>query len=198
MGRVYSPYIRGKGPGRAPANPLSRGAYVATIDLGRILFLALIFLCASLPSVQLRAQPNTTTSSSYLLIVETSRAMQPRARAVYDSIKEILDSNFKGQLREGDKFGIWTFSDTLDTGYMPLAAWSSDTHLTSAMRAGRFSQTDTYANRPSLDKVVPELNRLLLQPGSVTVLLYTTGKNDLHGTALDDQLNATFKEWQDQ
>lgn len=153
---------------------------------------------ASWPSAKVHAQTITKGSASYLLVIETSRAMQPRAKAVYDSVKEILDSNFKGQLREDDKFGIWTFNDALDTSYMPFTPWSPETHLTSAMRAGRFAQPDAYGNRSNLEKITPELNRLLLQPGSVTILLYTTGKNEIHGTALDDQINATYKQWQDQ
>src|SRR6476661_343703 len=73
-----------------------RPLYPLRVEIRRV-YSPYVLLAAFLPfsnlSAQTTANPGSQPSASYLLIVETSRAMQPRARAVYDSVKEIIDSN---------------------------------------------------------------------------------------------------------
>src|SRR5947208_3032945 len=46
--------------------------------------------------------PFSAPAKRYLFIVENSREMQPHARAVFETLKSLLDSTAKTQLRPGD------------------------------------------------------------------------------------------------
>ena len=175
------------------------------IDVGCSLVPSLIaaLLLILLPSpAPLYAQTNAIASASpparYLIVVETSRAMRPRAQGVFDAVKVLLDSSFQGQMGRGDVLAIWTFNEEVNTTWLPFDKWSPDTHLTSALRVGRFRQTDAYESRARLENVVPELDRLLRGPGLLTIVLVTTGETEMQGTPFDAQVNAAFKQGLDQ
>src|SRR5262245_17961982 len=137
------------------------------------------------PAAQTNAVAPVGGPQRYLVIVETSRAMQPRAQAIFEAVKGLLDSSFQGQMRRGDMLGIWTFNQEVNTSWLPFEKWSPDSHLTSALRVGRFRQTDAYENLARLENVQPEMNRLLHGPGLVTINLLTGGGNEMFGTPFD-------------
>src|SRR5436309_11473548 len=68
-------------------------------------------LVANLGSADLFGQAGTNASSQlgnrYLFVVETSRAMQGRARGIFNAVKQALDSGLSGKIRQGDTVGIW-------------------------------------------------------------------------------------------
>src|ERR1051326_3780448 len=73
-----------------------------------------LLLCLS--SVTLVAQTSDAPSAPhspnrFLFIIETSRAMRPRAPGVFEAMKQALDSSLNGQIHQGDLVGIWTFND---------------------------------------------------------------------------------------
>src|SRR6266404_56923 len=69
-----------------------------------------------------RAQTNSPShrSNRYLLVVETSHSMQKRVDGVLQSVQDLLVSNVGGQLKNGDTVGIWTYSEELSTGQLPV------------------------------------------------------------------------------
>src|SRR5712691_10409111 len=90
-------------------------------------------------SAQTNANPSTTRSiNRHLFIVETSRAMQPRARGVFDAIKHALDSSLNGQIHQGDLVGIWSFNEVLYQELFPTQVWSQPTQLAFAVRLPTF------------------------------------------------------------
>src|ERR1700712_1643130 len=76
------------------------------------------------------AQPSSAVvrpANRWLLIVETSRAMAPRAEAITKSVGDLLRSGMNGQLRAGDSVGLWTYNNELHAGEFPLQTWSPET-----------------------------------------------------------------------
>ena len=151
------------------------------------LFLPLIGLSAG--------EPSRTNSSPKrcLIIVDTSRTMQPRAAGVFQALKPLVESGLDGQLREGDLVSVWTFNEVLHTN--GFEEWSSQTQLALAARLGSFLRPDLYQKKANLDRVLPEMNRLLREPSVITVLLVSSGEGKVDGTLFDGPINDSFKQW---
>ena len=150
-------------------------------------------------SAQTNANPPTTRSvNRYLFIVETSRAMQPRANGVFDALKRALDSSLNGEIHQGDLVGIWTFNEVLYQELFPTQIWSQPTQLAFAVRLRMFADPELYQRRARLDKVVPEMLKAIANTERFTVILISTGEGVMQGTPFDEQINSAWKEWHDE
>src|SRR5712664_3805023 len=148
---------------------------------------------------QTNVGPSTERSvNRYLFIVETSRAMQPRARGVFDAIKHALDSSLNGQIHQGDLVGIWTFNEVVYQELFPTQVWSQPTQLAFAVRLPTFADPELYQKRARLDKVVPEMLKVTAGSENLTIILVTTGEGVMEGTRFSAQINLAWKEWYDE
>src|SRR6478736_5827386 len=75
--------------------------------------LILLLLLPTALSAQTNIVPASGISNHYLIIVETSRAMQNRGRGIFDSMTNLLGSAIQGQLRQGDALELWSFNENL-------------------------------------------------------------------------------------
>jgi hypothetical protein len=162
-----------------------------------------VTLLASLLSSTLSAQTNAGTSAPrsanrYLFIVETSHAMRLRAQGVFEALKRALDSNLNGQIHQGDLVGIWTFNESVYEDLFPTQIWSQPTQLAFAVRLPTFADPQLYQKRARLDKVVPEMLKLMAGNENVTIILVSTGEGVLDGTPFRESINSAWKEWYDE
>src|SRR5436190_13833171 len=65
-------------------------------------------------------------ANRYLLVIETSQAMQKRADGLAQTIQDLLSSALASQARRGDTLGLWTFNEELFAGQFPLQHWSPE------------------------------------------------------------------------
>jgi hypothetical protein len=160
-------------------------------------------LMANVLSPTLSAQTNVNSSTTrpvnrYLFIVETSRAMQPRANGVFDALKHALGSSLSGQIVQGDLVGIWTFNDVVYQELFPTQIWSQPTQLAFAVRLPTFADPELYQRGARLDKAVPEMLKVIASNENITIILVTTGDGVMQGTPFDAQINSAWKEWHDE
>jgi hypothetical protein len=186
-------------------NLVRRGVAVSghrrgTFALSATVAVALLaILISSRLAAQTNANPATTRSvNRYLFIVEASRAMQPRANGVFDALKRALDSSLNGAIHQGDLVGIWTFNEVVYQESFPTQIWSQPTQLAFAVRLRMFADPELYQRRARLDKVVPEMLKVIANTDNVTVILISTGEGVMHGTPFDEQINSSWKEWHDE
>jgi hypothetical protein len=159
----------------------------------------LAILISSRLAAQTNANPATTRSvNRYLFVVETSRAIQPRANGVFDALKRALDSSLNGEIHQGDLVGIWTFNEVVYQELFPTQIWSQPTQLAFAVRLRMFADPELYQRRARLDKVVPEMLKAVASTDSVTIILVSTGEGIMQGTPFDEQINSAWKEWHDE
>jgi hypothetical protein len=160
-------------------------------------------LLASMSSLTLCAQTNASSSTAqgpnrYLFIVETSRAMRPRAGGVFKAMKQALDSSLNRQIRQGDLVGIWTFNEAVYQDVFPSQEWSQATQLAFAVRLPTFADPELYQKRSRLDKVVPEMLKVMAGSDNVTIILVSTGDGVMEGTRFSAQINSAWKDWYDE
>ena len=176
--------------GRTPAGTLAR--------LGGLGWLCL--LCAVGPQKLFSAPAPAThrPPNRWLLIVETSRAMQPRAEAVAQIAGNLALSGMNGQVRPGDTLGLWTFNAGLHRGEFPLQTWTADNTKAVAESVALFLARQKFEGRPSRSQVFPAMNGVISNSEFITVILISSGGETFSGTPFDKAINEIHQQWQSQ
>jgi len=170
----------------------SAGAWVrlTLAFLISILVLGPLWVCA-----QSNAPSNHLPVDRFLLIVETSRAMQRRADGSLHAVQGLVASGMRGQMHQGDSLGVWTFNESLYTGRLPTQDWSAESRRAIAGEVHKFLQSQPYEKQAHLDKVIPTMMRVVKASEFITVVLVTEGTQEIHGTPYDQQINQSYKTW---
>jgi len=162
----------------------------------------ILVLSAVLVADKLSGQTNTSTPrrlpNRYLIVVETSRAMDKREAAVSRVLRQLLLSGMNGQLRAGDSLGLWTFNEDLHGGEFPLQEWAPQERTNIATAVVTFIEHQKFGKTPHLSKVVPELARLSRVSDLITFVLISSGTENMIGTPFDAKINQSFTTWRDQ
>ena len=135
------------------------------------------------------------SSSRYLLVVNTSRSMRNRSRAMLQTVQDLLNSGMQGQLSGGETLGVWTFNEDLYTGRFPLQVWAPQEQKAIARRILGFLKAQACEKQPSLDKVVPAIQDVVKESDLITVILISAGDAKIHGTPFDDPINDYYARW---
>ena len=135
----------------------------------------------------------TPSANRFLLVMETSRSMKPLADGAFSAVSASLSSQMQGQLRPGDTLGIWTFNSELNTGLFPLQWWPARGQENVAGSVLEFLHGQKFQKRANLEKVISTMTGLVRDSDLITILLVTSGDQDIHGTPFDDRINGTFK-----
>jgi hypothetical protein len=158
-------------------------------------------LSAALVSGPLPAQTNTAKAASpnrCLLIVDTSRPMQRRTEATLKAVQDLVMSGLNGQFKRGDTFGVWTFNEALYAGKLPLQSWSPEGREETAKAIVAFLKAQKCEKAASFDKVLPALTHVVERSERLTVVLVSSGEENLHGTPFDKQISEFCQRLHDQ
>lgn len=169
----------------------SRCGLLATLSLAGTAFLS--------PSASAQTNAgNAPPKNRWLLVIETSRAMRPRAAAVQELTSMLVYSGMNGQAQPGDTIGLWTFNKNLSVGQFPLQQWEPASNKKIARGVYEFLGVQKYEKESRLDVVLPYLQRLIKNSQFINVFLISDGQQEIHGTPFDDKINATYRTWRAQ
>lgn len=150
------------------------------------LVLAGASVVAATPATNAPAPPQP---ARWLLVVDTSAAMEKRAQAMEGVIGELLLSGINGQMQPGDQLGVWTYNKELFAGIAPMQTWDPGRSNIIAGRSSRFVGRQKFQDRARLEVVIPELNRVAKESRQLTVLLFSDGSQKITGTPFDEAIN---------
>jgi hypothetical protein len=136
-----------------------------------------------------------TISSRFLLIVETSRPMGHRSDATVKAATSLLYSGFSHQIKQGDTLGVWTYNQQLYTGRMALQRWSTPMQHELVSSTLNFLKTQKYEKQPAFSSVRPALDKVIKDSEFITVILISSGQDEMSGTPFDDKINEFYKNW---
>ena len=139
--------------------------------------------------------PSLYPRNRFLLVLETSHAMQRRADAMIESVRKLVGSAIAGQARRGDTLGLWTFNEEVYTGVFQLQKWSPDAQAQITERVEGFLKAQKFEKRARYDRLVPALSGLARNSPYITIALVCSGESDIHGTPFDDRINEFFRKW---
>lgn len=132
----------------------------------------------------------------WLLIVDTSSAMERRAKAVEGVVGELMVSGMNGQMQPGAEFGIWTYNKELYAGVAPMQTWDSARSNLMANRTVGFLSKQPYRNKSKTEPVLSELARVVSDSRRLTVVWLSDGTGEkIAGTPFDAQINEAFTKY---
>ena len=144
-------------------------------------------------SAQTSGQP---VDNRYLLIFDTSAAMKKREPAVELAIDNLFATSMRGELRDGDSIGVWTFDKDLLTGQFPLIRWDPGSAASIAEGLKAFLRKHRYANETRLAALQPYLGGVITNSPRLTVLIVCDGQSEINWTPYDNVINKLFGERQ--
>jgi hypothetical protein len=130
----------------------------------------------------------------YLIVLDISSPMRNRAPAVQEAIAALLASGMRGEIRDGDELGVWTYNDALHTGEFELLEWKEAQREAIARRVREFLERQRYGRNTDFSKVMPELLTLVAESRRLTVMVCADGDEVMLGTPFDEGLARSLQE----
>lgn len=154
-----------------------------------LLVLGLSLTCAGANDSTHAAPP---AEERVLLVVETSAAMQKRAENIQKIVGDVISSGLGGDLRDGDTVGFWTFNEELSTGVFPLQRWTKASRQRVAVSMVQFLQQQKFENTSKITAIWDALTNIVTNSERLTIILVTSGKENLNGTPFDGSIAQNF------
>jgi hypothetical protein len=155
-------------------------------------FLAMI-ACWGGGEVDARAQqpagPSDKQLSRYLLVVDISKSMLPRAPGSLAAIGELLATGLDGRIRDGDDLAVWTFSEELYAGRFPIQRWTAAEQGNISAHVLGHLRDQTIGKVANIEKLMTAVDYVVKDSDNITVVIITDGEQKFHGTPFDNQIN---------
>jgi hypothetical protein len=130
----------------------------------------------------------------FLFIVDTSSAMRACSDATVQGIVELMESEMRGEFRQGDTIGLWTYNNKLHTEF-PMLIWTKADKDAVVADMAAFLQERRYGKRAHLERVMPALNRVIKSSQRITVILISDGTGSIQGTPFDKDISDLQKKY---
>jgi hypothetical protein len=168
--------------------------------LSRIFFAAAPPLLAALfwaaPPCRANDAPRSPKQreNRFLFIVDTSSAMRGCSNATVQGIVELMESEMRGEFRQGDTIGLWTYNNKLHPEF-PMLVWTKADKDAIVADMAAFLQERHYGKRAHLEKVMPALNQVIKNSKRITVILISDGTGSIQGTPFDKDISNLQKKY---
>jgi len=137
--------------------------------------------------------PNQRVAERFLLIVDTSAAMQKRAANTERVVGKLFTEGLGEQLHRGDTIGVWTYTDDLHTGQFPLQLWTPQSREAVAKVIVDFLKQRKYEKKSQLTRVLGQLTNVVAGSDKITVLLISDGADAISGTPYDAAIAEAYR-----
>ena len=132
-------------------------------------------------------------SERYLIIIDTSASMRRNSDNLRTVMGSLLKAGMDGQLEDGDTIGVWTFSESLQTGEFPLQTWSAQTSPTIVSNIDTFLRGLHFEKKSLPENMIPQMKAVAAGSERITMMVLTGGDAPFIGTPLDQQINYAFQ-----
>jgi hypothetical protein len=156
--------------------------------------LAALFLAALPCQANDAPRISKQRENRFLFIVDTSSAMRGCSNAIVQDVVELLASDMRGEFRQGDTIGLWTYNDTLHPEF-PMQVWSKADKSAIVDDMAAFLGGRRYEKRAHLPRVMPALNQVIKNSERITVILISDGTGSIQGTPFDKDINKLQKKY---
>jgi hypothetical protein len=157
-------------------------------------FLAAIFLSASWSCAEDALAHQRRMENRFLFVIDTSSAMKSRTDGIEEAVNGLLASDMKGELRNGDTIGLWTYGEHLSTDF-PMQVWSEGKKDEIINNIREHLHNLVYEKRSHLEKAWPEIHQVVASSERLTVILIFEGTDSIKGTMFDKDINKLHRQY---
>lgn len=162
--------------------------------LARLLAVAVLGLAAFPGRADDQPRHARPQENRFLFLVDTASAMRSYSNEVVRAVVDLLGSDLRGELRQGDTMGLWTYNDRLHPEF-PMQIWSRGRKDMITENMAIFLQAQHYAKRANFGMVMPALNQVIKHSERLTVILIFDGAEMIRGTPFDRDINELQKKY---
>ncbi len=159
----------------------------------RAVFVTILFLLnvgATMSWAQVKtSQPPVNHEHRYLLVVDTSKAMQSREQNTLQAVEDLLYSGMDGQIKDGDVLAVWTYNDEVFAGTFPIQRWSAAEKGTIISRVLTHLRNQKPGKVGDLSKALQAMSYVVRESDFLTMIVMTDGEQKIRGTLFDKNIN---------
>jgi hypothetical protein len=141
------------------------------------------------------SQRHHKMENRFLFVIETTSAMRSRTNGVEDAVLGLLKSGIRGELRNGDTIGLWSYNDQLHTEF-PMQVWSVDHTNETVDTVQKYLRHLRYGKWQKLEKAWTAVSAVAAKSERLTVIFINDGEERFHGTPFDVDLDDLQKQYQ--
>jgi hypothetical protein len=139
------------------------------------------------------AQTAATNANRFLFIIDTSASMKPFDKALHETVFDLVYSGVRGQMTQGDTYGIWLVNDQTDTSFS-MESWGQRHSVELGGKAAAHVKKQGYNNKARLDIAFADVMRVVRNVGDLTIILVSNGETPIAGTPFDGAVNDRFRQ----
>ena len=129
----------------------------------------------------------------FLFIVDTSASMKPVEAAVSEALFDLVYSGVRGQMTNGDSYGIWLINEQNDTSFK-MDVWKHKYAVESAARAAKHVKERGFRGKARLNEAFADAAVVIKNVEDLHLILISNGETPISGTPFDDIVNLRFRE----
>lgn len=119
--------------------------------------------------------------------------MRPFDKALRETVFDFVYSGVRGQMTNGDTYGIWLVNDQTDTSFS-MESWGQRFSVELGAKATAHVKKHGYNGRARLDVAFAEALRIAKRVGDLTIVLVSNGETPIAGTSFDSAVNDGFRQ----
>ncbi|HEY1169857.1 MAG TPA: hypothetical protein VGH19_00685 [Verrucomicrobiae bacterium] len=156
----------------------------------RTALFALLF-CLSL-AVQGQSKP---PAYQFLILIDSSSNMRRLDEITPTIVHDLVKDGIYGRMRDGDLYGVWTFSDNVDVNFIEPTTWQKDKAGSQAQSIDGQLRRVKYQSKAKLEEAIKRIKQVALQSDELTVLIIHDGSGVMFGTPYDLQITALYRQF---
>ncbi|MBN2506419.1 MAG: hypothetical protein JXQ71_06975 [Verrucomicrobia bacterium] len=139
--------------------------------------------------------PPAQEGNRFLFVIETSSAARTLARPGRQAVFDMISTGFYRQMKSGDTYGLWTFSDQPHTGIYPMRQWRPAQAMELASHAAKFLGGRRYRGQAQVAPLMQKVTSVIAAVKEVTVLIVSDSVTQISGTPFDVELQLAYAYW---
>ena len=139
------------------------------------------------------AQTAEVNANRFLFLIDTSVSMKPFDKALRENVFDLVYSGVRGQMTNGDTYGIWLVTDQTDTSFS-MESWGQRYGVELGGKATAHVKKQGYKSKARLDIAFADVMRVVRNVGDLTIILVSNGETPIAGTPFDDAVNERFRQ----
>jgi hypothetical protein len=138
--------------------------------------------------------PARNYDNRVLLVFDTSRDMKQRLPKTQMAANQFLFGMIRGDLRDGDTIGTWTFANSATAGKFSLQTWKLSSAATIASNLTTFAAEQHYGGSTHFDPLMSLIPDIVRESDRLTIAIFCDGDGEIKGTPFDAPINGLFKQ----
>ena len=128
----------------------------------------------------------------FLIGVDVSYSTARSASAIHGAVKDVISSGFMGQIRPGESYGVWLYSERVQK--LGFEVWTGTPNGVAIQSTLTALARIKPRGRADFRELLAQMAPLARTNQTFTLVLVTDGEDEVRGTPFDAKINRLFEQ----